>query len=332
MSDDKKTSTRSQRNHKKKTKMATWKKVCLIITTIIVLLAIIGVIAFNVIFGKMNKVKLDSNNLSINSDLDQYTNIKNIALFGVDATEGGVGRSDSIMIVSINNKNETIKVSSIIRDSYVTIPGRSGKDKINHAYAFGGPELAIKTLNENFNLNITSFATVNFSSLPKLIDSVGGITLNITSEELKYINTYVDGVNKANNTNSPRISKTGEQLLDGTQALAYSRIRYTTGGDFERSHRHRIVLTGLFDKFKNLSVGDYPKIVNELLPLVDTSMGATDIISLALEVNGFKNKNLIQNRFPMDEDGSGQTIGGIYYFVFDEETTNKKMHDFIFEN
>lgn len=332
MSDEKIRSTRSKRNRKKKRKMATWKKVCLIISTIIVLLAIIGVIAFNLVFSKMNKVKLDSNNLSINSELNQYKNIKNIALFGVDATEDGVGRSDSIMILTIDGKHQSIKISSIIRDSYVTIPGRPGKDKINHAYAFGGPELAIKTLNENFNLNITDFATVNFSSLPKLIDAVGGITIDISSEELTAIKSPLDQLNRLNKTNSPHLTRTGKQVLDGTQALAYSRIRYASGGDFERSHRHRIILTALFDKFKSLSIGDYPRVVNELLPLVDTSMGATDIISLAMTVNGFKNKDMIQSRFPTDEDGSGQTIGGIYYFVFDEDATNKKIHDFIFEN
>lgn len=319
---------RKKRNKKKK--MATWKKACIIITSILAILAIIGVIAVNLIFGKMNKVELDNSNLGINTELNKYKDIKNIALFGVDSTDGGVGRSDSIMIITIDSKNETLKVSSVIRDSYVTIPGRSGKDKINHAYAFGGPELAIKTLNENFKLNIDDFATVNFSSLPKLIDSVGGLSLDITNEELKYINDYIDGLNAENKTKSPHITKAGNQLLDGTQALAYSRIRYTTGGDFERSHRHRLVLEGLFNKFKTLSVTSYPKVVNDLLPLVDTSMGATDIVSLAMTVNGFKSKEMIQNRFPMDEDGSGQTIKGTYYFVYDEDKTVDKMHEFMF--
>ena len=313
-------------------KMAIWKKVLIIITSILLVLGISSYAYINSVVGKMNKVEINKDNLDINTDIPADKNIKNIALFGIDSADGEAGRSDSIMIVTIDKTHNKLKVTSIVRDSYVEIPGRQGKDKINHAYAFGGPELAIRTLNKNFNLNIEDFASVNFSSLPKLIDAIGGIELNITTDELKYINSYIDGVNRTNSTNSPHITAAGKQKVDGTQALAYSRIRYTEGGDFERSHRHRTVLEALFTKFKGLSVASYPSVLNDLLPLVDTNLGTSEILSLAMDVNSLSSSKLIQERFPKDAMGKGEMIGGIYYYVFDIEKTANQMTDYIFED
>ena len=321
--------------------MSSGRKILIGIISLILILSAGGYAYVYTTLNKVNNIALDTNDLAINPNLNNQvdtTDIKNIAIFGIDSSDGQIGRSDSIMILTIDEKHDKLKVSSIIRDSYVEIPGREGKDKINHAYAFGtasgetngGPTLAIKTLNKNFNLNIQDFISVNFSSLPKLIDSVGGIQVNITSEELKYINGYVDGLNTVNNTNSSRISSTGNQQLDGTQALAYSRIRYTSGGDFERSQRQRTVLTTLFGKFKSASATSYPSLLNGLLPLVDTNLTPTDFLSLAMKVNSLSISELAQDRFPRDNYGEGKLINGIYYYVFDIEETAKQMTDYIF--
>ncbi|HEY5523943.1 MAG TPA: LCP family protein [Clostridium sp.] len=321
--------------------MSSGRKILIGIISLILILSAGGYAYVYTTLNKVNNIALDTNDLAINPNLNNQvdtTDIKNIAIFGIDSSDGQIGRSDSIMILTIDEKHDKLKVSSIIRDSYVEIPGREGKDKINHAYAFGtasgetngGPTLAIKTLNKNFNLNIQDFISVNFSSLPKLIDSVGGIQVNITSEELKYINGYVDGLNTVNNTNSSRISSTGNQQLDGTQALAYSRIRYTSGGDFERSQRQRTVLTALFGKFKSASVTSYPSLLKDLLPLVDTNLTPTDFLSLAMKVNSLSISELAQDRFPRDNYGEGKLINGIYYYVFDIEETAKQMTDYIF--
>lgn len=320
-------------------RLSTWKKVLIILISLLLVLLVGGYTYVYTTLNKVNNVELDTTDLDIHSNTDiDTTDIKNIAIFGIDSSDGQIGRSDSIMILTIDEQHNKLKVSSIIRDSYVEIPGRSGKDKINHAYAFGsasgdangGPTLAIKTLNKNFNLNIQDFVSVNFSSLPKLIDSVGGVQVNITREELKYINSYIAEINTENKTNSPSISSTGTQQIDGTQALAYSRIRYTSGGDFERSQRQRTVLTALFNKFKGTSATSYPSLLSSLLPLVDTNLGPTDMLSLAMKVSSLPVSELTQDRFPRDGYGEGQMINGIYYYVFNTEETAKQITDFIF--
>lgn len=313
------------------------KKFILYIFFILCIILIVFAIVINKYLDKVNKIYIDKNDLNIREDVLEKENtilenndIKNIALFGIDETDGTVGRSDCIMIFTIDKEHNKLKLSSIIRDSYVTIPTKDKKDKINHAYAFGGPQLALKTLNENFNLNINQFVTVNFSSLPKIIDSMGGITLDITNDELKYINDYINDLNDINNTNSPNIITSGIQKVDGTQALAYCRIRYTDGGDFDRSQRHRTVINQLIEKCKTLPKTQYPFILDELLHLVHTNLEKSEILSLTIDLNSLKNQTLLQDRFPRNEDGNAKSIGGIYYYVFDAESTTQKIHEFIF--
>ena len=239
-----------------------------------------------------------------------------IILVGIDAGEDGIGRSDSIMIATIDTHNKKLKLTSIMRDSYVNIDGH-GLDKINHAYAFGKSQLAIKTLNENFDLNIEDFVAVNFSSLPKIIDKIGGIELDIDS---------------VNGTNSPGITTTGLQHVDGTQAMGYCRIRYTSGGDYKRTERHREVLTKIFEKILSMSPTSYPSLLNDLLPMVSTSLDAGEIMDLGNKVLSIGNTSLEQERFPRDGYCEGQMINGVYYLVFDKEVTVNQLHDYIFED
>ena len=193
-------------------------------------------------------------------------------------------------------------------------------DKINHAYAYGGPELSIKTINENFGLNIEDFVSVNFSSLPKIINILGGVDIEITNEELEYINGYIDDINKKDGTNSSHITYSGVQHLDGTQALAYSRIRYTSGGDYKRTERQRTVIDAIFTKLTSAPVSSYNSLLNEVLPYVQTNLNATDILSLGTKVVWNRKVVLEQDRFPRDGYGEGANIDGVYYLTFDIET------------
>lgn len=288
------------------------------------------------LFSKLDTIDLDSKDLGISSTdefskYDNYKDIKNIALFGVDAVDGGAGRSDSIMIATIDPVHNKLKITSLMRDSYVNIDGY-GMDKLNHAYAFGGPQLAIKTINENFGLNIEDFATVNFSSLPIIIDILGGIDLEITNEELQYINKYINDLNKLEGTSSPNITSSGYQHIDGIQALAYSRIRYTSGGDYERTQRHRVVLTALFEKLSATPVSSYSSILNSLLPYVQTNLTPSTILSLGTKVIGLGTKILEQDRFPRDDYSQGTTIDGIYYLDYDKDATINQVRDYIFDD
>jgi len=322
------------RKRKKKKKKSLGFKIFIGFLCVILAIAIVGGGYVIGLLNKMDNVKLNKDNLGIVEDeFKQYDNvnkIKNIALFGIDATDGETGRSDSIMVATLDPVHNKLKVTSIMRDSYVSIDGH-GQDKINHAYAFGGPELSIKTLNENFGLNIEDFISVNFSSLPKIINILGGIDLQITDEELEYINGYIDDINAKDGTNSSHIGYSGVQHVDGTQALAYSRIRYTSGGDYERTQRHRTVLDALFNKLTSTPVSSYNSLLNEVLPYVQTNLNATDILSLGTKVLGIGN-NLEQDRFPRDGYGEGAMIDGVYYLTFDKETVKKQMRDYIFDD
>lgn len=321
-------------------KMSTGKKITLWILGIIVFsvvgLAAGGYIYVNSLFSKMEQVEIDKENVGIKEEVEEKLSkyddsITNIALFGIDAGDDGVGRSDSIMIATIDTTHKKLKLTSIMRDSYVNIEGH-GLDKINHAYAFGGPELAINTINRNFNLNIKDFVTVNFSSLPKIIDKIGGIDIEVDEEELQYINGYINNVNNINGTSSPQITTTGVHHMDGTQAMAYCRIRYTTGGDYKRTERHREVLSAIFSKVAQMSVTQYPSLLNEILPMVETSLKSSDILDLGNEIIKMGIPSIEQERFPLDGYCQGQMIDGIYYLVFDKETTVNQLHNYIFED
>ncbi|MBC5625014.1 LCP family protein [Clostridium sp. NSJ-49] len=327
--------SRVERNNKKKKKKSLFLKISITIVSIIALLIAIGIGTFYSIFNKMDNIDLNKENLGVTSKeelevYDNYKKIKNIALFGIDSADG-VGRSDSMMIATVDPVHDKLKITSLMRDSYVNIDGY-GYDKLNHAYAFGGPELSIKTINQTFGLNIEDFVAVDFASLPKVIDILGGIELDITDEELQYINGYIDDINSKDGTYSPHISYAGPQHVDGVQALAYSRIRYTSGGDYERTRRHRTVLEQLFNKALTVSPTQYPTIINQLLPYVKTNLGATDILSLATKVATMGGGTLEQDRFPRDGYCWGENIDGIYYLGFDETATKQQMMDYIFDD
>lgn len=303
--------------------------------TFLVVLGLLLLAASSVFFyvtkvmGDIENVNLDESKLGINESLDsKYSHIKNIALFGVDAIDGGHGRSDSIMILSINEKDNSIKLTSLMRDSYVNIADR-GKDKLNHAYAFGGAELAMKTINENFDLNIKDFITVNFETLPAIIDILGGVEVDIKSDELKEVNKYIASMNKINGGSSAPIPSAGVHNLNGNQAMGYCRVRYTSGGDYRRTERHRTVLTGLFDKFKDIDLLKIPTVINEVAPMVKTSLGTSKMMSLA--TSGLKVKGGIQQeRFPQDNSSEGKMIGGVYYLTYNAEKTKSDLHKWIF--
>ena len=327
--------SRVEKNNKKKKKKSLFLKISITIVSIIALLIAIGIGTFYSIFNKMDNIDLNKENLGVTSKeelevYDNYKKIKNIALFGIDSADG-VGRSDSMMIATVDPVHDKLKITSLMRDSYVNIDGY-GYDKLNHAYAFGGPELSIKTINQTFGLNIEDFVAVDFASLPKVIDILGGIELDITDEELQYINGYIDDINSKDGTYSPHISYAGPQHVDGVQALAYSRIRYTSGGDYERTRRHRTVLEQLFNKALTVSPTQYPTIINQLLPYVKTNLGATDILSLATKVATMGGGTLEQDRFPRDGYCWGENIDGIYYLGFDETATKQQMMDYIFDD
>lgn len=327
-----------QKNHNNKHRKCKNKNIILCISLIILILlgVLIGCFIYAYkIYNKMETVKINEKEIGIQEEvekkLSKYDPLYNIALFGLDSINGEIGRSDSIMILTIDKIHKKLKVTSIMRDSYVKIP-KHNKDKINHAYAFGGPQLALRTINENFDLNIKDFVSIDFTNMPKFIDALGGMTLDLTKEEVKYINEHIHHLNIVNHTNVENITSPGKQHLNGTQVLAYSRIRYTAGGDGERSHRHRIILNNLFELFKNTSSKEYSNLLNKLLPMVKTSLSFSDILDLSSSIMTMGDIKLEQYRFPREVNCKDIMINNIYYLDFNKETTVKEIHDYIFED
>lgn len=303
---------------RQKTKKMSKKKLAIISVFFILLVAILGGgLYVSSLLSKINKVDIKEENLGMTdvSAMGDVSKIQNIALFGVDS-KTDKGRSDSIMILTLDQLNKKMKITSIMRDSYVNIPGK-GMDKINHAYAFGGPELAIKTINENFGLNINKFITVNFDSLGAIIDSLGGVQLKITEEEVSKI---------------PGINSNGVHTLTGEQALAYARIRYAKGGDYQRTQRQRNIIQSIYESFRYTELSDYPKLISSFLPHVTSNMGSSELLSVGTDFYKTISSGLEQERFPRDGEGKGTTINGIYYLQYDLNKAKEDMQKYIFKN
>lgn len=271
----------------------------IVIALILILVIIIGTTFFYVKnkFDKIQKVDLPSSEeLGITEEVAQkLTGYRNIAIFGVDSRSDdyGVGnRSDCIIIASINNDTGDIKLISVYRDTYVNIDGH-GLDKITHAYSYGEAPLAIKTLNQNFDLNIQDFITVNFDSVSEAVDQLGGITLSITDEETKYINGYIDETSRVTGKTSQHITSGGTYNLDGVQAVAYSRIRYTEGGDYKRAERMRTVIEAMFNKAKGKKITEINSFANAILPHVYSNIGLSDVLAFVPNISKYSVKESI---------------------------------------
>ncbi|APU61634.1 LCP family protein [Clostridium botulinum] len=308
------------------------------ILSIVAVIILISVVSALYVYSKLESVKKvpiskDDKELKIDKKAEPYgDDVINIAFFGLDRRKKEEpSRSDAVMILSLDKKHKKVKLSSIMRDSYVDIEGH-GKTKLNHAYAYGGPELAIKTINSNFKLNIRDFVAVDFYGLENIIDTVGGVEIPVRSDEIKYINSYMQGTAKVENKVIQEVQNPGLQNLNGMQAVAYARIRYTSGGDYERTERQRTVLTAIMNKIKKLGPTEFPKVVSSLLPNVESSLSSTEIMKMGTSAFALGMDNVEQQRFPLDNYCEGKLIDGIYYLLFNEEKTINQMHKYIFED
>ena len=267
----------------------------------------------------MNELDLDETNA-----LEKVNGMTHILLVGIDARPGQkTGRSDTMMLLTIDAEHGCLKLTSFMRDLYVEIPGEKN-NRLNAAYVFGGPELLIKTLKKNFGVKVNYYASVNFSLLADLIDQIGGITLNIESEEqLNNINLVIKEDNvvlkkaypdRGIKTNDNLLTKTGEQLLNGRQAQAYARYRKGSS-DFERTERQRLVILKAMESVKDMSMMDLGKLALDNLDKVDTNLTVADILRLAPAAFQPKDSNVEQLRIPVDGGYTSKTISGMAVLV-----------------
>lgn len=288
--------------------------IILILVLIVLGVGIGGYLYLRNSLGQMQQVEINEENIEINEGVEEaLKGYRTIALFGVDSRanqlEKGT-RSDCIMLAVIDENTKAVKLVSVYRDTYLQI-GNRGLDKVTHAYAFGGAELSMSTLNTNLDLNITEFATVNFDSLADIVDAIGGVNMNIESAEIKYINSYIDETSRVVGKSSSHITKTGNQKLDGVQAVSYARIRYTSGGDYKRTERMRDVLTAIVEKAKKMGVGELNKLAKTVLPKIYTNISPDEIISMIPQIATYK----IEESMGWPYETRGDTINGVWYGV-----------------
>ncbi len=331
----------SVKNGKKEKKSAL--SVLLIILIILTVLAIAvtagGIIYVRKVFNYRHN-QISTENLGVNETVDEKT--INIALFGVDTRneESFSGRSDSIMILSINTKTKTIKLISVMRDSFVPIEnnGKTQYTKINSAYASGGPELAIKTLNSIFALDITDYATVNFGGMEDIIDAVGGVEVTVTEGELESLNSCIkkEAEKYGGNKEDYKI-KAGKQTLNGVKAVTYSRIRYFansegTSNDYGRTDRQRLVLEQLMKKAMKMNKTRYIELISALAPCCETSLSYTEILNLASKIL-LNSPTFQEGRVPSVEytmTAPKTSAGSVVYY--DLEFAANIIHAFIYED
>ena len=259
------------------------------------------------------------------------TGSETIVLFGVDSRDNKLGkgtRSDSIMVANVNHDTKKVRVASIYRDTYVDIDGY-GLDKLTHAHAYGGPVFAMDTVNRNFDLDIKNYVTVNFGNVAEVVNQLGGIELDISEEELQYINGLIDNINQIDNTNSSHITTTGTQHVDGTQAVAYSRIRYTAGGDYRRAERQRTVLYQIFQKAKQENASNLIKIARQMMDQVATNYSTGD----AIKVLSYLSKYSMEESRGFPNKLWGGMIDGVWYGVpVTLESNVTDLHKFLYED
>ena len=291
---------------------------------------------------RYNQTTISKNDEDLGIDstihMDVPEGITNIALFGVDSRDTEfTGLSDSIMIVTVDAEHNDIKVTSIQRDSLVKI--RGSYQKINAAYNLGGAELAVKTLNQSFGMNIRHYATVDFVSMAAIIDTVGGIEVEVTEGEMKQANAQIWDMYVTRGTVYDTIDQPGKQVLNGVQAVAFARVRKTptvngTNDDAGRTERQRLVMRLLFEKALATKTGKYPALIKAMLPCMETNLTYNEIFKLAgiLTSGGItmKEERLPADRALISYNLQVKGLGSCKYYNLDYAA--KLLNAFVFED
>lgn len=260
---------------------------------------------------------------------EEVKGITNILVIGTDARQlNENSRSDSIMIATIDSNKKQVRLTSILRDTYVDIKGH-GKQKINAAFAYGGAELLMNTLKNTFNMNLDKYVIINFGGFEGVVDAVGGLDINVKDYEVSEMNKYIG---ETDAVKSPMITKAGYQHLDGQQSLSYARIRHVGNGVYERDERQRIVASLLLDKLKTTSVFNYPALMSKLMPCIKTNIEPAFFLSYAYTVSKFKPLNIEQLQIPLTELSDGRIYNGSWVFLMDKEQNASILNDFIFKS
>lgn len=277
------------------------------------------------------KIEENMKNASIPLMYDQ--DVFNILLIGSDTrTSDGNGRSDTMILVSINKKTQKIVETSLLRDMYVGIPGVSDGTRLNAAFAYGGANLLMKTVEQNFKVKVEKYASVDFFSFINLVDRVGGVTINISADEVRVANDYVKEINRLKGLpkDSGLFTKSGEQTVDGKKALAYARIRYVGNADWERTDRQRIVLNQLLTKLKGLNFVQLNDMLNSFLPEVKTNLSRGELFTLVLSMPAYSNYGVVSWHVPQPGSYYSLKIGASDMLGINFDKVIQQMKEKIF--
>ena len=331
-------------SHPVRKKKSVGKKVAAVLLVLVLVVA--GSMVYMLSGLTMTSITKDPDALGISSSAISDPQITNIALFGLDSREdSNTGRSDVVMILSVDKRHHTLKLTSILRDSEVAIDGY-GYDKITHAYAYGGPKLAIKTLNQNFNLDIKNYVTVNFYQMAEIVNAFGGVDMELTADEVYQLNENLWNLSQENPgkivsadfipniygeidlINGPY--EDGTYHLNGNQAVAYARIRHIDSDDV-RASRQQQVLNALLDSLKKKNIFQYPGLIRKVSTMCETSLNVGDMMGLMPIV--FGGLNLETLSIPGEEEQAyGVTLeSGAWAYEYDLTAASQHISRFIYE-
>lgn len=314
---------------KKKRRKSFWGRLLrfLIVLAAIVLIGLYFLV--NQVYGRMNYEAVDS----VKGESYKEDGVINILLIGNDSRENGEdGRSDAMILLSVSSKTKTIQMTSLLRDMYVEIPGHDG-NRLNAAYAYGGPELLMETIEQNFGIRVNRYVLVNFEAFANLVDAVGGVDLELTNEEVQYVNGYLVEYNmltgRPEGTDYLDASLSGMIHLNGPQALAYSRNRYI-GTDFGRTERQRKVLSAVLKNLPKALLSQPAQLLNGLLPNLTTNLTKGECYQLSLQTGKLITYDLEQGSVPIQGSYQDATIRGMAVLQVDFEKNTEYLRSSIY--
>lgn len=322
---------------KKKSRKKKKSKVAFFITMLIAEMLVLGVIFAYAYalkqYSKIQRPEYDveevANTGLSEKKLQEMRGYRNIALFGVDSRDNSVGkgnRSDVIIICSIDQATGDIKLVSVYRDTYLDV-GKNSFQKATHAYSYGGPARAVKMLNDSLDLNITDYVTFNWKAVATAINILGGVDIEVTKPEFKYINSYITETVKGTGIGSVQLKAPGMQHLDGVQAVAYARLRYMDT-DYQRTERQRKVIELAFEKAKKADLKTLNDLLGNMLSMVATNLTWQDGLDV---INDFGKYNLKDTAgFPFELDDMTLGTKGFIVVPVNLESNVLELHKYLF--
>lgn len=335
---------------KKKKRIPRWQKI--VITILAVLIALL-LAAISLVYGKLNRInriqqveRISSSEQTFDQDTDEVDtitdetvdfgtakvledqNVINILLVGRDARDlSERGRSDSMIVLSMNRNTQQISLVSLMRDSYVQIPGYKN-NKMNSAFSYGGYELLDETISQNFGITIDYNVGVNFSGFEQVVDQLGGIDISLTEDEALYLmadeETQAEGLFE------------GVNHLDGKEALCYARARYVGTGkeanDFGRTYRQRMVMTTVYKEMMKKSLPEIWTILDSIMDCMETDMTNTEMISIGTEFYNMNISTMQAYRIPCDGEYTDQTINKMSVLVLDFDAARQNLQDWLYSD